>query len=105
VEVVGSTNFRAGEDGGGRSTGAGRARRPIFLSAGDESWLRGRLRGCQVFIAGKGPEKEVNRWVALSGIISYLTAKCGCNVHNRGVVEITASTVIAQISQPFVKAA
>jgi hypothetical protein len=56
-------------------------------------WLRRRRRGCQVFITGKGPEKEEKRQIALSGIISHLIAKCGGNVHDRGVVEITASSV------------
>jgi hypothetical protein len=65
------------------------ARMPIFLTSGDESWLR---RGWHVSVAGKGPEKEENCQVALSGIISHLAAKCGGNVHDRGVVEITASS-------------
>jgi hypothetical protein len=67
------------------------ARRPLFLTAGDEVWLWRRRRGCHVFITGKGPEKEEENDGALSGIISHLTAKCGSNVHDRGVVEITAS--------------
>jgi hypothetical protein len=49
--------------------------------------------GCHVFIAGKGAQKEEKCQAALSGIISYLTAKCGGNVHDRGVVEVTASSV------------
>jgi hypothetical protein len=61
--------------------------------AGDESWVRRRRQGHHLFIAKKGPKKEENRQVALSGIISYLTAKCGGNVHDRGVIEITASSV------------
>jgi hypothetical protein len=32
-------------------------------------------------------KKEEKRQIALSGIISYLTAKCGGNVHDRGVVD------------------
>jgi hypothetical protein len=70
-----------------------RAHRPVFLTARDESWLRRRRRECQVFIAGKGRKKEENRPFALSGIISYLTVKCGGNIHNLGVVEMTASSV------------
>jgi hypothetical protein len=81
VEVVGRGAFGADEDGC-----------HVFI-AGDESWLWRRRRGCHVFIAGKGPKKEENRQIALSGIISYLTAKCGGNVHDKCVVEITASSV------------
>jgi hypothetical protein len=32
-------------------------------------------------------------WAPFNGIISYLTAKCDGNVHDRGVVKITASSV------------
>jgi FtsZ-binding cell division protein ZapB len=32
-------------------------------------------------------------WVLLNGIMAYLAAKCGGNVHDKGVVEITASSV------------
>jgi hypothetical protein len=53
----------------------GRARKPLFLMAEDESWLWRGQRGCHVSIAGNGGRKEENRQVALSGIISYLTAK------------------------------
>jgi hypothetical protein len=93
IEVIRRGAFSADEVGGGRNTKAERVRRPLFLEAGKESWLRRRRRGCQIFIAGKGPGKEEKDQVALSGIISYLTTKCGGNVHDRGVVEITASSV------------
>jgi hypothetical protein len=33
-------------------------------------------------------------WAPFNGVISYLRAKCGGNVHDRGVVEITASSVL-----------
>jgi hypothetical protein len=65
---------------------------PIFLTAGEKSSLHLRRRGCHVFVTGKGPEREENRQVALSRIISDLAAKCGGNVRDRGVVEITASS-------------
>jgi hypothetical protein len=81
VKVVGRDASSADEDGC-----------QAFI-AGHESWLRRRRRGCHVFIAGKGAQKEKNRQFALSGIISYLTAKCGGNVHHKGAVEITASSV------------
>jgi hypothetical protein len=51
-----------------------------------------RRRGCHVFIAKRGPKTEEKPQVALSGIISYLTAKCGGNVHDTGVVEVIASS-------------
>jgi hypothetical protein len=95
VEVVGISAFNTDEDEGGSSAEARRARRPLFLTVGDESWLRKRRRGCHVFIAGKGAKKEEdeNRQFALSGIVSHLTTKCGGNVHDKGIVEITASSV------------
>jgi hypothetical protein len=42
--------------------------------------------------------RERARWaencqVDISGIISHMTMKCGGNIHDRGVVEITASSV------------
>jgi hypothetical protein len=94
VEVVGWDAFSVDEDEGGRGAEVGRARRPISMMAGYEAWLRRRRRGCHVFIAGKGPEEVENCQVALSGIISDLTAKCGGgNVHDLGVVEVTTSSV------------
>jgi hypothetical protein len=60
--------------------------------AGEESWLRRTQRGYHIFSAAKDPKTEEKRQVALSIIISYLTAKCGGNVHDRGVIEITASS-------------
>jgi hypothetical protein len=50
--------------------------------------------GCHIFIAGKGPEKEEEekREITLSGIVSHLMGKCGGNIHDKGVVEITASS-------------
>jgi hypothetical protein len=85
--------FAADEDGGGRSVGAQRACRLFLLTDGEESWLRRRRRGCQVFIARKRPRKKKNNQIALSGIISSLTTKCGGNVNDMCVVEITASSV------------
>jgi hypothetical protein len=93
VEFIGREAFSADEDGSGRGAGAQRACRRLFLTAEEESWLRRRRRGCQVFIAGKGPETEEKRQIALSGIISHSTAKCGGDVHDLGVVEITANSV------------
>jgi hypothetical protein len=52
-------------------------------------------------MAGKGAQKEENHQVALSGIISHLTAKCGGNVHDKGFVEITASSVHSHPSYNF----
>jgi hypothetical protein len=93
VEVVGRSAFSADQDESDRGTERRRGCRPIFLMAGDGVWLRRRRRGCQIFLARKGSKKEENHQSALSGIISYLTAKCRGNVHDRGVVEITASSV------------
>jgi hypothetical protein len=98
VEVIGRDAFSAEVDGGGRSAEARQARKPLFLTVGDESWLRRRRRGCQIFIAEKGPKKEENREIVPSGIISHLMAKCGGNVHDMGLVEITASSVFSDNS-------
>jgi hypothetical protein len=86
VEVVGRSAFRAVKDCKGA-----KARRPIFLTAGDEPWLRRRRRVCHMAITEKIPAKEENDLLPLKGIISYLTAKCGGNVHDLGVIQITAS--------------
>jgi hypothetical protein len=88
VEVVGRDAFSADEGGC-----------HVFI-AGDESWLWKRRRGCHVFIAGKGAQKEENYQVALSGIIAHLTAKCGGNVHDKGVLEITVSSVYKEKYPP-----
>jgi hypothetical protein len=93
IEVIGKGTFSVDEDRDGRRTGVQRARRWLFLTVGDESWLRRRRQGCQVFIAGKDQGKEERNQVSLSRIISHLTAKCGGKVHDMGVVEITASSV------------
>jgi hypothetical protein len=69
VEVLGREAFSTDEDEGGRSGETGRARMPLFLTIGDELWLRRRRRGCHVFITGKVPEKKKNSQVALSGVI------------------------------------
>jgi hypothetical protein len=96
VEVVRRSAFTTDEDESDRCAGERRARRAIFLTVGGESWLRRRRRGCQIFITGKSgckrAEKEENRPVALSEIISYLSATCGGNVYDKSVVEITASS-------------
>jgi hypothetical protein len=34
-------------------------------------------------------------WATFNGVISYLMVKCGGNVHDRGVVEITASSILS----------
>jgi hypothetical protein len=93
VEVVGRGAFSIDKDEGDRGTGVRPVRRALFLVAEDESWLWRSRRRCHIFIAGKGAKKEENRHLALSGIVSYLTEKCGGNIHDRGVVEITASSV------------
>jgi hypothetical protein len=67
------------------------------VTTGDESCLWRRRRECHVCIAGKGPENEENHQIALSGIISHLTARCSGNVHDRGAVEITVNSV----SEPY----
>jgi hypothetical protein len=55
VEVVGESSFRAAEGRRGA-----KVRRPIFLTAGNESWLRRRRRGYHMVIAEKSPAKEEN---------------------------------------------
>jgi hypothetical protein len=56
----------------------------------EESWLRRRRSGCQVFIAEKRAEEEeanVNDGrKGNSGIISYVTATCRGNIHDMGIV-------------------
>jgi hypothetical protein len=86
VEVVGRSAFRAAEGHNGA-----KARRPIFLTVDNESWLRRRRRVYHMVIAEKSPAKEENHLLPLKGIISYLTVKCGGNVHDMSVIEITAS--------------
>jgi hypothetical protein len=39
-------------------------------------------------------------WAPFNGILSYLTVKCGGNVHDRGVVKITASSVFKEQYTP-----
>jgi hypothetical protein len=80
VEVIEREAFRAGK-----------GECHVFI-AGDESWLWRRWRRYHVFITRRSAQKEEKRQIALSGVISHLTAKFGGNVHDRGVVEVTASS-------------
>jgi hypothetical protein len=89
IEVVGRGAFRADEGGC-----------HVFIT-GDESWLWRRRRGCHLLMTGKAAQKEEDRQTALSGIIAHLTAKCGGNVHKKGVVEITASSVPSSSYSPW----
>jgi hypothetical protein len=54
-----------------------------FSNCGDQTGGRYRLIG--LFVPRDG--------FAFDGIISFLTGKCGGNVHDKGIVEVSASSV------------
>jgi hypothetical protein len=79
IEVVGKGAFGADEEEVDETRSA---HEPIFVTAGDASWLQRKRRRGPVFIARNKPEEAENRQVAL----------CVGNVHDIGVVEVTASS-------------